>query len=72
MNLEKPSCPTCGERAIGSCETLPAIALFVWIDDDTTDYLGETKPCWANQESELDENGQILITCGTHKWYSAF
>ena len=73
MKFAIPCCPTCGEQASGTLETVPGVAL---IQPDEKhpghfDYAGETKMFWDSQETVTDVMGAATLICDHgHEWQS--
>jgi hypothetical protein len=74
MKLSKPICPTCGEPAIGTCDTIPGIALFDGCPTGGNDveWDGETEVCWNGQMTDLDSETKLPLVCchNGHDWPS--
>lgn len=83
MILENPFCPTCGEGAVGTVDTIPyCVAQFnrtagdtdsVEEDEDPNDveYGGETEVNWDGQETNLNEAGESQVACSNgHTWFT--
>ena len=74
MKLSKPTCPECGQPAIGTCDTIPGCALFMTAaggDPDgnpDVEYGGETKVYWDGQMTDkVDGLPQVQCHAG-HQW----
>jgi hypothetical protein len=70
MKFSPVRCPTCGQLAKGTLETLPGMAL-LGIDPDTgeADYEGRTEIWWNDQRSNRDLQGRYMLTCENgHEW----
>lgn len=73
MRLTKPVCPECGGPAVGTCDTIPGIALFSGVDAESgeADWCGETKVFWDGQVTDRNDAGECLLICGGgHEWWS--
>lgn len=71
--FDMPRCPECGEVAIGTSETIAAVALLIFDDESgAADYSGETKVCWNSQTTDRDAEGRVELWCdNSHCWRSA-
>lgn len=72
MKWEQNRCPTCGEPARSTTETVPGEALLQYqVDTDSFEYEGETKIWWDGQASDLDAEGRNCLRCANdHEWWS--
>jgi hypothetical protein len=70
MRFETLNCPTCGEVARGTCETLVGTALLVHNEDGSSEWEGETIIHWDGQQTDT-RDGMIVLDCdGGHEWTS--
>jgi len=71
MRFAKPYNPKTGRPAIGTCETIPGVALIVFNRDGSADYAGETKVNWNEQRPITDRKGRVrLIDRDGRTWLS--
>ncbi len=74
MRLEQPCNPRTGFPAIGTVDTLEAVALFASPPTDVEDdvkYEGDTDIVWESQKSVTNDQGQILVLDERgDMWYS--
>jgi hypothetical protein len=71
MRFETLDCPTCGEEARGTCETLIGTAELVHHEDGTSDYAGDTIIHWDGQQTVEDGHGRVMLDCANgHEWPS--
>lgn len=70
MIFKTPKCPTCGELAIGTADTIPGIALLNLGENGEAEWEGTTNVCWDGQTVDRDKIGDLILTCGSHEWAS--
>lgn len=74
MRLSVPICPECGSPAVGTCDLIPATALFdqpVTSTDVDVEYLGESKVDWDNQYTLVNDHCMFAVCCENgHMWNS--
>ncbi len=71
MKIEIPKCPTCGGPAIGTLETVQAIAKLGEIKEDgTCEYEGTTEILWDTQKTMLVLHTPVLVCAQHHDWAS--
>ena len=69
MRFTPWKCPTCGQSAAGTLETVPGLALLVFDDDGQAEYEGETKIDWNGQKTCQDKSGRTILEClSGHQW----
>lgn len=69
MRFEPSKCPECGQRAKGTLETIPGIALLEFDEDCDADYQGETKVWWDGQQTARSDDGRVRLVCPDgHEW----
>lgn len=69
MKFEPHRCPECREKAIGTLETLPALAMLNLADNGEADWSGYTKPLWDGQLTVKDGEGKVTLQCDNgHEW----
>lgn len=72
MNLSTPTCPTCGQPAASTLETVYGRALLIRNPDGSFDYEGETKIDWDTQETVTEADGSATLHCESrHAWQSS-
>jgi len=70
MKFTPITCPTCGEPAEGTLDTVPGVAL-LHVDAQTgeAEYRGETEMWWDDQKTILDSVGRYMLCCPNgHDW----
>lgn len=77
MELSPAICPTCGESAIGTIESVSSIAHF---DQHRSKVSGNLLHSWNGSSTtlhdtsttETDADGRLLVTCSNgHEWFAA-
>lgn len=70
MRIKSPHCPVCGKVLRGTVEIVTGVAEVRDIGGGIYEYHGDTDMDWNTIETIKDEEGRILLNCGTHEWYS--
>jgi len=69
MRFSPWKCPTCGQPAAGTLETVPGLALLAFDDSGQAGYEGETKLDWNGQVTCRNESGKAILECPAgHQW----
>jgi len=69
MRFDPWKCPECGQQARGTLEAIPGVALLLFDDDGSADYLGGTDVCWDGQKTVRAEDGRVTLVCPDgHDW----
>ena len=79
MKIHQPTCPECGEAAVGTVERLMGRAEFTTVaDDGTTEYSGWTEIWWDEQRTVHQKDAPKgpdnlpLVCCPNgHSWPTA-
>ena len=71
MRFTLPNNPKTGKPAVGTCDTIPGVALVQFNPDGSAGYVGETKVDWDGQRTVTDKNGRVqLIDQDGNTWFS--
>lgn len=69
MRFTPWKCPTCGQPACGTLETVSGLALLIFDENGDAEYGGETKIDWNSQTTQHDAAGRTLLECPDgHQW----
>ena len=70
MIFSIPNCPECGHPATATLERIPGWAILLPPDaKGNFEYEGETKVDWNWQDTVLDKNGLVTLSCDNdHEW----
>ena len=63
MRCATPRCPTCGELAAGTLETLSGRAGLAFDDAGNADWAGGTDLFWDEQLTVRDRRGRVTLLC---------
>ena len=72
MKLSISNCPECGQPATGTLEAVQGVALLQGPDSKGSfEYVGETVIDWDSQQTVLDKNGRVTLSCDQHHEWKA-
>jgi hypothetical protein len=70
--ITQPVCPECGERPIGTNETIRAVAKLRYNGCDDFTYTGETECDDYGEMTVKDDMGKLSFVCEMgHTWFSS-
>jgi len=69
MKVSRPVCPTCGQAAMGTVESVPAVSIFAGDPRQGAVSYGGNYVDWNHQTRVTGESGQPLVACvNGHRW----
>lgn len=68
MKLSEPTCPECGEPAIGTVDRIPGIAMFHYVPGGYVEWTGDTHIDWDGQQTEEIDGLSVVKCVNGHEW----